>query len=145
MGSRSAGKTHLQGSGFSGRDSALEMRDLPAKALTDSLSIRIPGPSSHLSPDIPVNWGWGVGVSCPAAVPSCPPQLAEAEKRREDGRHLCSSENTGPLRTNSMWSLGGCCRPLRFPWPWARSKGEAPPWTCSDVSRQGSGVLSAQT
>ena len=35
----------------------------------------------------------------------------------------------GHLRTNRMWSLGVCYHPLGFPWPWTRSKGEAPPWT----------------
>ena len=92
-GPRSPGKTHLQGSLSSGTDTALEVRDWPAKAWAHSLSIRIPGSSSCLSPDIPVNWGLGVGIPCPPSVPSCPPQLDEVEKCREDGRHVCSSEH----------------------------------------------------
>ena len=90
--------------------------------------------------------------------PSCPPHLAKAEKRREDGRHVCSSEHsaalpplctdeetTGPLRTSKMWPLGSCCLPLGFPWLGIHTKRANPPWIGKDISRQGSGGISAQT
>ena len=57
MGPRRPGRTHLQGSGASGPDSVLQVKDLPPKAWADSLPIRIPGPSSCLSLVVPVNWG----------------------------------------------------------------------------------------
>ena len=54
--------------GASRPDSALQVRDLPLKAWADSLPIRIPGPSSCLSPEVPVRWGQGG-----RPVPSCSP------------------------------------------------------------------------
>ena len=58
----------MQGSGSSGPDSRLQVKDLPPKAWADSLPIRIPGPSSCLSPEVPMNWGW-----CWRPVHSCSP------------------------------------------------------------------------
>ena len=46
----------------------LEVRDFSPKAWGDSLPIRIPGPSSCLSPEVPMNWGQGG-----RPVPSCSP------------------------------------------------------------------------
>ena len=70
-GPRSRGKTHLQGLGSSGPDSALKVRDLPPKAWADSLPVRIPGSSSAQALRFP--WtGGGVGIPCPHAVPSLP-------------------------------------------------------------------------
>ena len=68
MGPGSPARTHLQGSGSSGPDSALEVRDLPPKAWAVSLPARIPDPSSCPSPEVPVNWRWGR-----QPVPSCSP------------------------------------------------------------------------
>ena len=62
--------THLQGWGFSGPDSDLKVRYLPLKAWADSLSIRIPGPSSCPSPVVLVSWGQGGHP-----VPSCRPLM----------------------------------------------------------------------
>ena len=61
----------MRGSGSSGPDVALELRDLPPKAWTVSLPIIIHGPSICLSPEVPMNWG-RVGVLRPPAVPSVP-------------------------------------------------------------------------
>ena len=56
------------GLGASGPDSALQVRDLPLKAWADSLPIRIPGPSSCLSPEVTMRWGQGG-----RPLPSCGP------------------------------------------------------------------------
>ena len=61
-------RTHLQGSWSFGPDSALELRDLPLKAWADSLPIRIPGPYSCLSPEVPMSWGQG-GHPLPSSSP----------------------------------------------------------------------------
>ena len=97
------------GLGASGPDSALQVRDLPLKAWADSLPIRIPGPSSCLSPEVPMSWGQG---GCP--LPSCGPLPAlhiwprRRSSERMEGmsaalsaqlplpQHCTDEETTGP-------------------------------------------------
>ena len=59
MGPWSPARIHLQGLGSSGPESALEVRDLPLKPWVVCLPVRIPGPYSCPSPEVPVNWGRG--------------------------------------------------------------------------------------
>ena len=158
MGPRRPGRTHLQGSGASGPVSALQVKYLPPKAWVDSLPIRIPGPSSCLSPEVPMNWGQG-GLP----VPSCGPLPAlhiwprRRSSERMEGMSAALSaqpplpppctdeETTGPKRTNRMCSLGGCHCPSGFPRLWTHSRGWPLHGPGADVSNQGSGGISAHT
>ena len=127
------------------------------KAWAYSLPIRIPGPSSCLSPVVSMNWGQGG-----RPVPSCGPLPAlhiwpRRSSERMEGMSAALSaqpplpppctdeETTGPKRTNRMCSLGGCHCPSGFPRLWTHSRGRPLRGPSPDVSRQGSGGISAQT
>ena len=113
----------------------------------------------------PASWAltfpWtGVGLASHALLwsPPCPAHLAEAEKRRQDGRHVCSFEHSaaptpalyrwgdhGALEDKQDVVLGGCRLPSGFPQLWTCSKGKPLHGPGSTVSREGSGGISAST
>ena len=141
VGPGSPRRTHLQDLGSSGPDAALKVRDLPPKAWADSLPIRIPGPSSFLSPDIPMNW-CRVGIPCPPVVPSLPCTSGRG-REAQTGWKAClqlwtpSRPYPRPVQVRRPQGPRGQtgCGPWRVPPPLGvppavdLQQGAAPPWT----------------
>ena len=141
MGPRRPRRTHLQGSGASGPDSVLEVRDLPPKAWADS-----PPPGS-LAPQavwaLKFPWaGARVGVPCPPVVPSLPCTSGQGEEAQRGWKAClqlwvpsCPCPSTVQMRRPQGPRGQTGCGPWRVATtPWGSlshglTAGVAPPWT----------------